>query len=82
MKDSFDAVNKNKNKSPPPHWFDDGYNYVSFDVKSLFTNASIKKTVDIVLKRTYIDKVISKLIKKVFNEKSLVRYLHKNSLHT
>ena len=35
LKDSFDAVNKIKNI--PPHLFDDGYNYVSFDVESLFT---------------------------------------------
>ena len=44
LKDSFDAVNKIKNI--PPHLFDDGYNYVSFDVESLFTNVPIKRTID------------------------------------
>ena len=48
LKDSFDAVNKIKNI--PPHLFDDGYNYVSFDVESLFTNVPIKRTIDIILK--------------------------------
>ena len=57
LKDSPDAVNKIKNI--PPHLFDDGYNYVSFDVDPLFTNFSIKRTEDIILKRTYIDKVVS-----------------------
>ena len=62
LKDSFDAVNKIKNV--PPHLFDDGYNYVSFDVKSLFTNVPIKRTIDIILKRIYIDKVFSTNLKK------------------
>ena len=57
LKDSPDAVNKIKNI--PPHLFDDGYNYVSFDVDPLFTNFPIKRTEDIILKRTYIDKVVS-----------------------
>ena len=62
LKDSFDAVAKIKNI--PLHMFDDGYNYVSFDVESLFTNVSIKRTIDIILKRIYIDKVISTKFKK------------------
>ena len=62
LKDSFDAVAKIKNI--PLHMFDDGYNYVSFDVESLFRNVSIKRTIDIILKRIYIDKVISTNFKK------------------
>ena len=62
LKDSFDAVNKIKNV--PPHLFDDGYNYVSVDVKSLFTNVPIKRTIDIIPKRIYIDKVFSTNLKK------------------
>ena len=57
LKDSPDAVNKTKNI--PPHLFDDGYNYVSFDLDPLFTNFPSKRTEDIILKRTYIDKVVS-----------------------
>ena len=70
LKDSFDAVNKIKNI--PPHLFDDGYNYVSFDVKSLFTNVSIKSTTGIILKRIYIDKVNSANLKK----RSMKKLLH------
>ena len=44
---------------------EDGYNYVSFDVKSLFTNVPIKTTIDIILKRIYIDKFISNNLKKL-----------------
>ena len=43
---------------------EDGCNYVSFDVKSLFTNVPIKRTIDIILKRIYIDKFISNNLKK------------------
>ena len=62
MKDSFDAVNKIKNT--PPHLFDDRYNYVSFDMGSLSTNVPVKRIIDIILKRLYIDKVISINLKK------------------
>ena len=48
LKDSFDAVNKII--SVPPHLFDNGYNYASFNVESLFTNVPIKRTIDIILK--------------------------------
>ena len=44
LKDSFDAVNKIKNILR--HLFDDGYNYVSSDMESLFTNVPIKRTID------------------------------------
>ena len=37
--------------------------YVSFDVESLFTNVPIKRTIDIILKRIYIDKVICTKLK-------------------
>ena len=70
LKDSFDAVNKIKNI--PPHLFDDGYNHISFDVESLFTNVPFKRTVDIILKRIYIDKVISTSLKKRLMKKLLL----------
>ena len=44
--------------------FDDGCGYVSFGVESLFTNALIKRSIDIILKRIYIDKVITTNLKK------------------
>ena len=52
----FDAVNEIKNI--PPHLFDDWYSYLSFDVESLFANVPIKRTIDIILKRICVDKVI------------------------
>ena len=68
LKDSFDAVNKTKNI--PPYLFDDGYNYVSFYVESVFTNVPIERTIDI-LKRIYFDKVISTNLKKRSMKKPL-----------
>ena len=53
--------------------FDHGYNYVSFDVESLFTNVPIKRTTDTILKRIYIDKVISTNLKKRSMKKLLLR---------
>ena len=70
LKDSFDAVNKIKNI--PPHLFDDGYNDVSFDVESLFTNVSIKRPVDTIVKQIYIDKVISTSLNKRSMKKLLL----------
>ena len=70
LKDSSDAVNQIT--SIPPHLFDNGYNYVSFDVKPLFRNIPIKRTMDIILKRIYIDKVISTNLKKRSMEKLLL----------
>ena len=69
LKDSFDAVNKIQNMPPP--LFDNGCNYVSFDVESLFTNVPIRRTIDIILKRIYIDKVISTNLKKRSKKKLL-----------
>ena len=50
-KDSFDAANRIKTISS--YLFENGYQYVSFDVESLFTNVPIKRTVDIMLRRIY-----------------------------
>ena len=69
LKDSFDAVNKIKNI--PPHLFENGYTYVSFDVKSLFTNVPIKRTMGLIVKRINIDKVNSTNLKKCSMKKLL-----------
>ena len=50
LKDLFNAFNEIKNI--PPYFFGDGYNYVSFDVESLFTNVPIKRTIDIIHSQT------------------------------
>ena len=57
-KDSFDAANKIRQILPDVHNSDE-YVFVSLDVFSLFTNVSLKKTVDIILKRIYIGKEIT-----------------------
>ena len=48
VKDSFDAASRIKGISQ--HLFDNGYQYISFDIESLFTNVPIKRTVDLILK--------------------------------
>ena len=37
----------------------DGHQLISFDVKSLFTNVPLEKTIDIILKRIYENKEIN-----------------------
>ena len=62
VKDSFDAANRIKGISQ--RLFENGYQYISFDIESLFTNVPIKRTVDLVLKRIYTDKLVSNNLKK------------------
>ena len=62
LKDSFAAVEKIN--AIPPHLFQEGYQYVSFDVKSLFTNVPLNKTIQVILDRVYNEKVISTTLKK------------------
>ena len=43
---------------------ENGYQYISCDVESLFTNVPIKRTVDTIFKRIYEDKLVSTNLKK------------------
>ena len=61
-KDWFEAINRIQDI--PSSLFVNGYKYVSFDVKSLFTNVLVKKTIDVILTRTYNDHTISTNLKK------------------
>ena len=61
MKDSFEVVNRIQDI--PSSFFVNGYQYVPFDVEVLFTNAYIKKTIDIILTRIYNDDTISTISK-------------------
>lgn len=61
LKDSFDAADKIK--AIPSQYFDEGYQFVSFDVKSLFTNVPLDKTIKVILDRTYKEKKISTSLK-------------------
>ncbi len=62
LKDSFEAVSRIQNI--PVNLFRDGYRFVSFDVKSLFTNVPLKKTINIILDRIYNKKEINTTLKK------------------
>ena len=62
LKDSFDAAERIKNI--PSHFYDEGYKLVSFDVKSLFTNVPLNKTIQVILNRVYTEKLISTTLKK------------------
>ena len=64
LKDSFEVVNRIQDI--PSSFFVNGYQYVPFDVEVLFTNAYIKKTIDIILTRIYNDDTIS-TISKIFH---------------
>ena len=70
LKDSFDAVKRIR--SIPPELFDNGYQFVSFDVQSLFTNVPVKKTINIILDRVYNKKLINTNLKKRTMKKLLV----------
>ena len=62
LRDSFDAAEKIK--SIPDDLYDEGYRLVSFDVKSLFTNVPLNKTIKVILDRVYSQKLISTKLKK------------------
>ena len=75
--DSFDAAKKIKNL--PKELFNCDYKYVSFDAVSLFTNVPLCKTVNIILKRVYQDKLIKTNLKKRFLKKLLIDACTKTS---
>ena len=62
LKDSFEAVNRIQDI--PSSLFVNGYKFASFDVKSLFTNVPIKKTIGVILTQIYNDHTISTNLKK------------------
>ena len=62
LRDSFDAADAIK--SIPPELFSQGYKFVSFDVKSLFTNVPLHRTINIVLDRIYNKKLIDTSFRK------------------
>ena len=48
----------------PPELFNQEYKFISFSVTSLFTNVSLKRTVNIIIKRIYVDNVIPRTLRK------------------
>ena len=70
LKDSFDAANKIK--IVPSEMFEEGYQFVSFDVESLFTNVPLNKTINIILDRIYRQKLLKTNLKKRTMKKLLL----------
>ena len=62
LKDSFQAAEKIN--AIPNHLYEEGYRFVSFDVKSLFTNVPLQKTIQVILDRVYNKKLIQTKLKK------------------
>ena len=62
VKDSFEAINHIQ--SIPKELFAEGYQYVSFDVTSLFTNVPLNKTINVALDRIYDEKLIKTKLKR------------------
>ena len=63
LKDSFEAAHRIRNDIPDS-LYDEGYVLVSFDVKSLFTNVPLKKTIDVILDRVYNQRLVTTNLKK------------------
>ena len=70
LEDSFDAVKRIR--SIPPELFDDDYQFVSFDVQSLFTNVPVIKTINIILDRVYNKELINTNLQKRTMKKLLL----------
>ena len=62
LKDTFDAANRIK--TIPPALFTEGYEFVSFDVESLFTNVPLQRTLKIIEDRIYNKKLVKTKLKK------------------
>ena len=56
-----------------------GYHMVSFDVGNLFTNVPLNRTIDIILRKVYNEKLISTKIKR-HHMKELLQYAPKVNL--
>ena len=77
LKDSFDAANKIK--SVPSEIFEYGYQFVSFDIESLFTNKPLNKTINIILDQIYRQKLLKTNLKKRTMKKLLLDSCTKNA---
>ena len=62
LKDTFDAANRIQ--AIPPALFAEGYEFVSFDVESLFTNVPLQRTLKIIIDRIYNKKLVKTKLKK------------------
>jgi hypothetical protein len=79
LSDSFDAVTNINNI--PKHLFQEGYQFVSFDVESLFTNVPLSRTVKIILDRIYKDELIATTLKKRTLKKLILDCCNKTAFY-
>ena len=77
LKHSFDVINRII--SILPKLYDEDYQFVSFDIHSLFTNATVKKTINIILDRFNNKKLINANLKKRIMEKLFLDYCTKST---
>ena len=61
-----------QNRSGTSQIKDGGYKLVSFDVRVLFTNVPLKRTLNIILSRIYKDKLIQTTLKKATLKKLIL----------
>ena len=79
QEDFFDAVTRIHTISP--ELFTQGYRFVSFDVKSLFTNIALPIVIKVILKRVCDDKSISTKLKPRSHPYEIIEgLLHQNTL--
>ena len=76
IKNTKDFTSKMKNEKVP-----NGYQMISFDGKSLFTNVSLDRTIQLVLKRIYEKHEISTNITKQEMKDMLILWTKKCSFH-
>ena len=76
IKSTKDFMSKIKNKKVP-----NGYQMVSFDVKSLFTNVPLDRNIQLVLKRIYEKHEVSTNITKQEMKDMLILWTKKCSFH-
>ena len=62
VRDSFSAANKIREILKA--LFGEGYQFVSFDVESLFTSVPLNKAINIIVNRIYNNKLLNTNIKK------------------
>ena len=74
LKDSFDAANKIKNV--PSEMFEEGYQFVSFDIESLFTNVPLNINRQYYFRSDLSAKVTKNKFKEKNNEKPFIRLMY------
>ena len=77
VKDLFDTANGTQ--AIPNELFDEGYRFVRFDVTSLFAKVPLNKTIKIILKRIYEDKVIHTTLRKRTMKKLIIESCNKTA---